>query len=161
MPKPFGQSCTWASASYPMPISSNLPNVHVSGQGSRNRLPPSPNILEHDKVLRLLGFTNRILSYLMDHAGCCGYFLLDQHGAFVGLVETKARADGDASVVAARARGAATAHGRRSDSRSATTLTDRARLAHAHCRGVLGRALLCQTSRDHARYALYVGTRRF
>ena len=63
MPKPFGQSCTWASASYPMPISSNLPNVHVSGQGSRNRLPPSPNILEHDKVLRLLGFTNRILSY--------------------------------------------------------------------------------------------------
>jgi hypothetical protein len=66
MPKPFGQSCTWASASYPMPISSNLPNVHVSGQGSRNRLPPSPNILEHDKVLRLLGFTNRILSYLME-----------------------------------------------------------------------------------------------
>ena len=84
MPKPFGQSCTWASASYPMPISSNLPNVHVSGQGSRNRLPPSPNILEHDKVLRLLGFTNLILSYLMTTRVVVGYFLLDQHGAFVG-----------------------------------------------------------------------------
>ena len=56
-------------------------------------------------------------------------------------------------MVGARARGAATAHGRRFDSRSATT-SDRARLAHAHSPGVLGRALLCQTAGDHARCAL-------
>ena len=62
-------------------------------------------------------------------------------------------AGNDASMVAARARGAATAHGRRFDSQSATS-RDRARLAHAHSPGVLDRAVLCQTAGDHAWCAL-------